>query len=208
MSGDRPLFIIGAGGHARVVASSALAAGLNLKGFLSDFIDDIGTTIFNLPVSERKSSLNRTAAFHVAIGSNNIRARLSKDMIKAGWVCETIIHPSAAIGSDVKIGAGSFLGPQSVLNPGAVLGNYCIVNSGTIVEHDCQVADAVHLSPRVVLGGHVAIGENSWVGIGATVRDRAKIGADVMIGAGAVVVSDIEGPGTAYGVPAKLRPSD
>ncbi|WP_427452893.1 acetyltransferase [Litorimonas sp. WD9-15] len=206
MSKDHPLFIIGAGGHAKVVANAALKAGLNLEGFLSDSADDIGKTIFNLPVRDRQSALKRIAAFHVAIGSNNIRAHLSEEMVKAGWVCETIIHPSAAIGCDVKIGTGTFIGPQAVLNPGAVLGNYCIINSGAIVEHDCQIAEAVHLSPRVALGGHVAIGENSWVGIGATVRDRAKIGAEVMIGAGAVVVSDIDGPGTAYGVPAKLRP--
>jgi len=208
MSSDRPLFIIGAGGHAKVVANAALEARLNLAGFLTDSEGDFGKIIFDRPVQSRQSQLNRKAAFHVAIGSNNARALVSEEMKNAGWVCETIIHPSASIGRDIKMGAGSYIGPQAILNPGADIGKYCIINSGAIVEHDCHIADAVHLSPRVVLGGHVSIGEKSWIGIGATVRDRVTIGTDVMIGAGSVVVSNIEGPGTAYGVPAKLRPSD
>ncbi|WP_304412082.1 acetyltransferase [Synechococcus sp. CB0205] len=47
--------------------------------------------------------------------------------------------------------------------------------------------------------------ERSWIGIGASVIQQIRIGADVIVGAGAAVVSDLPDGVTAVGVPARVR---
>ena len=47
------------------------------------------------------------------------------------------------------------------------------------------------------------VSENTWIGAGATVSNNVNICADCMIGAGAVVIKNIEEPGTYVGVPAR-----
>ncbi len=53
------------------------------------------------------------------------------------------------------------------------------------------------------LGGRVVVGRETWIGIGACVREGIRIGARVMVGAGAVVLRDIPDETVAYGVPAR-----
>lgn len=106
------------------------------------------------------------------------------------------------IGEDAFIGAGSTIvrgstsdvtriGPGSVLAPGNCLG------------HGCDVGRNVHLANNVTLGGNVTLGDRAFVGSGAVVRPRIRVAPDTVIGAGAVVVRDIESPGgTWVGSPA------
>jgi acetyltransferase-like isoleucine patch superfamily enzyme len=61
----------------------------------------------------------------------------------------------------------------------------------------------VHISPGARLAGGVHIGDESWVGIGASVRQLVAIGQRVMVGAGAAVVGDIPDDVMVAGVPAK-----
>jgi acetyltransferase-like isoleucine patch superfamily enzyme len=62
----------------------------------------------------------------------------------------------------------------------------------------------VHISPGAHVGGGVAIGECSWIGIGAAIRHCVRIGKDVVVGAGAAVVRDLPSGVTAVGVPARV----
>ena len=55
------------------------------------------------------------------------------------------------------------------------------------------------------VAGMVSIGRETWIGAGATIKNCIHITGKCMIGAGAVVVSDITQPGTYFGIPAKLR---
>jgi acetyltransferase-like isoleucine patch superfamily enzyme len=48
------------------------------------------------------------------------------------------------------------------------------------------------------------VGRGAWIGIGATIIDRVRIGEYSVVGAGAVVVSDIPAGVVAYGVPATV----
>jgi acetyltransferase-like isoleucine patch superfamily enzyme len=80
----------------------------------------------------------------------------------------------------------------------------CIVNTAATVDHHCELADGVHLSPGVHLSGNVRIGKMSWLGTGASVRDKISIGENITIGVGSVVVKDIFKVGIYSGVPARM----
>ena len=85
------------------------------------------------------------------------------------------------------------------------IGIGAIINTDATVDHDCVLGSAVHVSPGAHLAGGVCVGDRSWVGIGSAVRQLARIGSDVMVGAGAAVVADIPDGCVVTGVPARPR---
>ena len=143
----------------------------------------------------------------VAIGNNKRRLILIRELISDGFNIPAIQHPSSIISSLVEMGPGCFLAANSVLGVGAKLGLGCIINTGATVDHENQISDGVHVSPGAHLGGGVSIGECSWIGIGASVREQVSIGANVVVGAGAAVVGDVENRLQVLGVPARVRES-
>lgn len=77
-----------------------------------------------------------------------------------------------------------------------VIGKSCIINTGASVDHDCFLGDFVHVSVGSHLSGTVHVSKGTWIGAGATVRNNVNIWGDCMIGAGTVVIKDIEKQGT------------
>lgn len=194
------LVIIGAGGHGKVVADIALKCGYKNIAFVDDNAtgECIGFQIVG--TSEVLESLNDGKTdFIIAIGSNQIRKAIA-GKFRVNWV--TLIHPSAQIGIDVKIGKGTVVMAGAVINISSKIGEHCIINSNAIVEHDNVIGNYVHISPGVSLGGLVSVGDNTHIGIGTTVKNNTAICGDCVIGAGAVVVKDINEKGTYIGVPA------
>jgi acetyltransferase-like isoleucine patch superfamily enzyme len=61
---------------------------------------------------------------------------------------------------------------------------------------------AVLEQPRTSKG--IALGDNVWLGAGATVLDGVTIGKDVVVGAGAVVTEDLPDGVVAAGLPARV----
>ena len=189
----KQVIIIGAGGHARVIADIVRRAGDNLLGFLDDNVPALGKV---------KDYVNYPEAhFIIGIGNAAVRRRIAGELAGVNWY--TAIHPTAVIAENVRIGPGSAVMAGAVVNPGAVIGEHCIVNTGSIVEHDNQIENYVHISVGAKLAGTVTIGENTWVGIGAVVSNNLTVCGDCMIGAGAVVVRNITESGTYVGVPAR-----
>lgn len=201
---NQEVVIVGAGGHARVIADSVLRAGDRVLGFLDDGAEE--GVIFGIPVlgGIRDYRSYQDAFFVLGIGSAAIREKLADAMHGVNWY--TAIHPSAVISPlDTKIGEGTVVMAGAVVNAGAVIGKHCIINTSAIIEHDDQIEDFVHVSVGAKLAGAVHVGRRSWIGIGAAVKNNISICEDCMIGAGAVVVKDIEEAGTYVGVPARRK---
>ncbi len=196
------VIIIGAGGHAKVVADIIQCSGDHVLGFLVSGTTD--NTFLGKPILGKDSDydLYPDAYFVIAIGNANARERISSNMPNAKWY--TAIHPTAVISTlDTIIGEGTVVMANAVINPCAHIGKHCIVNSTAVVEHDNNIDDFVHVSVGTKLAGSVTVGKRTWLGVGATISNGISICSDCMIGAGAVVVKDIVEPGTYVGVPAK-----
>lgn len=202
--------LIGAGGHAKVVAASLRRLGWTLVGCVDEVNACADGALFEGVPLAGPAALTAWGgpaglALHVAIGDNGVRRARVESLRAAGWHLPAVIDPSAVLAAALAPGAGSYVGPLAVLNPGASIGAAVIVNSGAIVEHDCVLADAVHLAPRSVLGGHARVGEQSFIGMGSILRDRAEVGARVVLGAGSLVLRTLPSDCLAWGVPARVR---
>jgi sugar O-acyltransferase (sialic acid O-acetyltransferase NeuD family) len=214
MGDDKELkvLIIGAGGHAQVVADI-----LNLNYALDKiykpigFIDDdeslhdqeflVGPVLGS---SEEISEIAHDGVI-IAIGDNKLRAKIYTELSNQGERLINAIHPSAVIANDVTIGAGVVICGGVVVNTGTRIRNNVILNTGSTIDHHNLIHDHVHIAPGCALGGNVEIGEGTMIGIGSTVMPQKSIGAWSTIGAGAVVTNNIPDKVTAFGIPAQIK---
>ena len=195
---ERPLIIIGAGGHGRVCANIA-----ELNGYSQIwFLDDNNTDMAIGKVSDFEQYIN-SADFFVAIGNNAIREKITEQLFEKKADIVTLIHPNAVIDKTAKIGNGTVIMAGVVVNNSVVIGDGAIINTCSSVDHDCRIESYTHVSVGAHLAGTVYIGKRTMIGAGATVINNISICEDCMIGAGAVVVEDIKGKGTYIGVPAR-----
>ena len=128
-----------------------------------------------------------------AIGGGNGKAReaMTHLMESHGFTPRSLIHRTAIISSSADIGKNVQLLAGSIIGAFAAVGDYTIINSGANVDHDCKIGRMCHLAPLAALAGEVAVDNNVFIGTNATVLPRISIGADSVIGAGAVVIKNV-----------------
>jgi len=215
MAADRaPLHVIGAGGHARVLADCARRAGFTVAAFVdraepggADRAPD-GT-----PILEEEAFLARIESgsgpiqIALGLGENGQRHRLAGVYERAGkgrLAFPAIVDPTAVVGHGVVVEPGAVVMAHAVLNAGARVGKFSVVNTGAIVEHDGIIGPYAAVAPGACLGGGVRLGEGAFVGLGANVIQGVTVGAHAVLGAGAVAIRDIAAEVVAIGVPARV----
>ena len=203
---SKDVIIIGAGGHAKVIADIIYESGDNLIGFLDDNLANKGKEIYlgkKVIGTTKDIEIYNKNYFIIGIGNNSIRKKINNEN---NLKLYTAIHPSAIIAEDVKIGTGSVIMAGVVINPGTVIGKNCIINTCSSLDHDNLLEDYVHIAPGAHLAGTVTIKEGTWICTGAIVKNNITIGKNNIIGAGGVVIKDIiEENGTYIGVPARRK---
>jgi sugar O-acyltransferase (sialic acid O-acetyltransferase NeuD family) len=204
------ILILGAGGHAQVIADAILSASrssqdLALAGFLDDNTAIIGQTWLGAHVLDTFAQVDRYEhdAVVVGIGDNVARARVFDRMRQRGEHIARVIHPRATVAAGVQIGDGTVVFAGAVINTGSIIGPNVIVNSGATVDHHARIGAHVHIAPGVHLGGTVTLGEGVMLGIGSSVILGRTIGEWSLVAAGAVVTRDLPARITAAGVPAR-----
>ena len=112
------------------------------------------------------------------------------------------IHPTAVISPDSDIGQGVYIGPKVIINPGTRVDDNSVVWSGTIIEHDNIIGKNVFIVPGVKTAGYTKIGDNTFIGMGSNIT-KVKIGKNVTVGAGSLVLNDVKSNSYVFGVPAE-----
>jgi sugar O-acyltransferase (sialic acid O-acetyltransferase NeuD family) len=205
------VLILGAGGHAQVVADILLrmldkGSEVMPIGFLDDDPGLVGCHYLDLPVLGTLSALDKIPrdAVLVGIGDNPTRRRIFERLQERGERFAIACHPRAMIAPDVRIGPGSMISAGVVVNTGATIGANVILNTACTVDHHSRVGDHAHIAPGVHLGGEVTIGEGCFVAIGSSVIPGRTVGPWSMVGVGSAVTKDIPSGVMAVGIPARV----
>ena len=205
------VLILGAGGHAQVTAdilmrSCDAGAAFEPIGYLDDNACLHGQARLGLPVLGFIRDFASIAhdALIIGIGDNRTRQSLF-DQLQQQNICFAIArHPAAVIAPDVTIGPGAVIGAGVVVNTGSVIGANIILNTSCTVGHHNSIGSHAHIGPGVHMGGEVQIGEGAFIGIGATVMPHRLVDDWSVIGAGAVVRTNIPSHVVAVGMPARV----
>lgn len=212
MTTPRSVIVIGAGGHARVVADALLCAGAKVLGFTDVDASLRGRMLLGLPVlggDEVLAHHDRGAVTLVnGLGmidarSATVRRRLQEVLTSRGWTFTAVLHPSAIVSPCAGLASDVQVLAAAVIQTGASIGAGTIINTRAVIEHDATIGDWSHVASGAVICGDVRIGACTHVGAGATVRQGLRVGARCLIGIGAAVVSDQSDGACVAGVPAR-----
>jgi acetyltransferase EpsM len=212
----KKLVILGGSGIGMIAASVAQDLGFyEVKGFLNDVID-VGSNIgkFNkFPVLGKTEDLTKylddkdTYFFIAYVGLQNEKNTYNK--IAEFQIPEdrfaTLIHPTAIIPKGFcSIGNGVLMAPLSQLSPDTTVGDNCILLPNSFLGHDSTMEHFAHLATNAVVGANVRVGRAVHVGSNSTIREKITIGDFSLIGAGAMVISNVPENSIVVGNPARL----
>lgn len=198
------IIVIGAGGHAKVVLATLLAAGYTVNGLFDDDLSKVGHDVFNVPVFGGLKQIERFGSNSaiIALGDNKKRKEIATYLDRyCKWI--TVSHPKAIIHGSVDIGKGTVICAGAVIQPDTVIGDHVIINTGATVDHECRIEDFVHIAPGVHLAGNVSIKNGTFLGLGVVVIPGKTVGEGAVVGAGSVVIDDIPPFTKVAGVPAR-----
>jgi sugar O-acyltransferase (sialic acid O-acetyltransferase NeuD family) len=188
------LALFGYGGHAREVASQ-------INNSIDFFVDDEYSNEYTKPISTFNPEIYMMM---VAVSDPKHREEIVKRLPKETRYFK-FIHPTAQIfAKDVEIGEGSFIGANSILTTTIKIGKHSILNRGNQIGHDTTIGNYFSAMPGAIVSGNVIIGDNTYLGTNASIKEKIHVTSDVNIGANACVVKNIITSGVYIGVPAKF----
>ena len=144
------VLILGAGGHAKVIADILMCRGILVRGFLDDDRKFWGETRLGLPVLGAIDLFPEyePEGLIIGVGDNSLRRRVARLLNPhADGLLRNAIHPKATVAESVQMGKGVVVCAGAVINPDAILGNHVIVNTAATVDHDCAINDFAHIAP-------------------------------------------------------------
>jgi sugar O-acyltransferase (sialic acid O-acetyltransferase NeuD family) len=204
------LIIIGARGFGREVYFTALQSvgyrkQFMIKGFLDNKPDDqISEDIFPPVLGDVESYLpGNDDLFICALGKVKDKVKYSKIILDKGGRFATVVHKDVTKYSNTKIGAGCIVMKGVHLSLNVVVEDFSTIMVNSVIGHDAIIGAWSHTGPYVFVGGGSAIGTEAQLHVRSTILSGLKIGEKAVVGAGSVVIKNVESGTTVFGNPAK-----
>jgi len=144
---------------------------------------------------------------YVVIGQPGFQYARQPDgtMTTHGHQGKVIIGDNVTIHSLTHIGNGIRSGEE-------INGRYygdTIIGDNTKIDCRCQIGHGTVIGKSVlicsgVVCGHNEIGDDCFIGMGALIKPRVRIGNNVMVGMGSVVIRDVPDNAVVVGNPARI----
>jgi sugar O-acyltransferase (sialic acid O-acetyltransferase NeuD family) len=119
---------------------------------------------------------------------NRLRAEKYAQMRAAGYRLVSYLSSKCTYLSQTPPGDNCLILEDNTIQPFVTIGNDVTLWSGNHVGHDSVIEDHCFITSHVVISGNVRIGERSFIGVNATLRNSITLGAATLVGAGAIVM--------------------
>ena len=106
------------------------------------------------------------------------------------------------IGNNVEVGAHDNISCGS--GGATVIEDYVKLDALVHLGHDVHLHKNVEITAGGIIGGFDNLGEGSYVGVNAVLRNRINVGKNAVIGMGATVTKSVDAGITVAGNPARL----
>lgn len=203
--------IIGAGTYGEVYLAYLQEAGIEVVGFVDDNPALQDKEVKGTPVLGKISELSflkdkfNLEAVYCPIGNNKLRVKFLEKAKSLGYKTPNFIHSSAIIHSSVKLGEGVYILLGVNIMPCTVIDDYVMISMNALVAHHSHIMRGTFISTGVNFGASITAKDCSYIGIGATIMTGIhELGQNCLVGAGAVVVSDVPDNAVVAGVPARI----
>jgi sugar O-acyltransferase (sialic acid O-acetyltransferase NeuD family) len=205
----KPVIILGTGAQAKyAIDTLSLMSEHKIEGLIEvQEQDEEKTSVLEKPILGKSEILEKYSpddiSLVLALSSNKLKEKISLSLIKKGFSFLNCIHPSAAISPSATLGTGLIINAGAIIQPLAKIGNFVMIHASVVVEHDNIVEDYVNLAPGVKLAGWVKVRKGATIFTGSSVIPCMEIGENSIVGAGSVVINDIDANEVVCGMPAR-----
>lgn len=202
------LVIIGAGGMGRTIYSNALEClgyGENfvVKGFIDDNPNALDGFSNYPPVINTIHDyiLRKDDVFVSSIGGES-RRHCMEEIISRGGEFINLIHKTARILTNAKLGEGNFIGAYTVIGNDVVVGDFNMIQSYTVIGHDTRIGSWNRIDSHVTCVGGVIIEDEVNIHTTAVISHGVKVESRSHIGALSFVIKNVKAGTTVIGNPA------
>ena len=191
--------ILGAGGHASVLADSLLRQNKEIIAFVSPAPAHNPKAFQNARcLKSEQELLNEYDPREVYLANgigpkphSELNAELFEKLTKHGYYFPPIIDPLAHVSVHCKIQDGAQIMAGVIIQPFTKIGKNTLVNTGATIDHDCEIGSHNHIAPSATICGGVKTSAKVFVGAGATIIPNITIGSNAIIGAGTTIVKPV-----------------
>lgn len=205
---NNDIYIIGAGTYGEAMHELATLNGYEIKAYYDEDEAKLNKLVMGIEVVGKFSELGETdiknKQYIVAIGANKVRNKIMTKINELGGITPTLIHPTAIVSESAKIGKGVYIQANAYIWTKVNISDYCIISPNVVIAHHSSLGKACLVSTLTGVGASITIKDNVFIGMGSTiVTGMTLVGENSIIGAGAVVLKNVEKNSVYAGVPAK-----
>lgn len=209
----KDIVIYGAGGFGREVAClvkniNASSPQFSLLGFIDDnkeswgLKNEYGKILGGL---DFLNSFSSEVGVVLAIGSPASVKKIVERITNPKVFYPNLISPDVlfADADNYSLGKGNIIQRQCTFSCNVHLGDFNALNSGTGLGHDVKIGSFNSFMPIVRISGGVTIGDGNFFGVSSVVLQHIKIGSNVRLSAGSVLMTKPKDGFLYMGNPAK-----
>ena len=206
------IVIIGGRGNGTVITSTiedCKKVGQNIE--CVGFLNDNETTINDYPVLGGIGNLDWEKLpkdYYFIYAMSNIKQAyerykfLQKLNIPIERFCN-VIHPTAVVSNQAKLGRGVVLMPFTLVSPNAIIGNHSQMYAQSFIGHDSELKEMIFVANNASIGGRIIVHNGVHIGSNSTILERLVIGEFSIIGLASNVLTNVSDFDVFVGNPAK-----
>ena len=206
--------VYGAGGLGREVAgginriNKANGDQWEFVGFFDDNIP-AGTQVSHfgkvIGGMDDLNKLDEPMALAIAVGQPRTRKLIRESITNPNITFPNLIAPSFRIldPQTFSIGEGNIIQDNCSVTCDVKIGSFNVFNGSNVMGHDVEIGNYNVMMPGVHLSGAVQVKDCNMLGVDSVVLQRVKIGNNITLGAGSVLMTKPKDNCTYIGVPAK-----
>lgn len=211
----KDIAVFGAGGFGREVAclirlinESLDEPKWNFIGFFDDNVELKGTSNEYGEVLGGKTELNTWETpldIAIAIGSPNALKLVTEGITNPLVDFPNVIAPNVQWldRNNVRMGKGNVICSGCLISCNVEFGNFNILNGFIPVGHDTTIGSYNVIMPSCNISGGIVMGDCNFMGVKSVVLQYLKVGNNVRIGAGSVVMRNTKDGYLYIGTPAQ-----
>lgn len=204
------LILIGAGGFGREIydfctQTEEYNKEFVVKGFL-DSNPEAMSGFENYPPilnSVEEYEIEEDDVFVCSIGSVKLKKKNINLIQNKGGEFISIIHPTAIINSNVKLGKGVLILSYTNIKSDSQIGDYVTIQPHCVLGHDVKIGEFCHLNSFSFMGGNSILEDEVLLNTKSTILPNVKIGMGSTVGVSSVVIKNVKSGITVFGYPAK-----
>lgn len=203
------LIIIGAGGMGRTFfdwARESIGYGKDfvIKGFIDDNLRALDDFEHYPPIvgSIHEYSPGIGDVFTCSMGGI-VKKICCEKILSRGGRFINLIHSTARVGTNVKLGTGNIIGAYVALGADSQIGDYNLIQSYSIVGHDAVIGDWNRIDTHVTCVGGIKIRNEVTIHTSAVLNHKVVVENNAKVGACSFVIKKVKMGTTVMGCPAK-----